>query len=290
MRTFITLFTTSAALQGHFTVTAAQPVRYTVSEVCNLLHPSNPTLLQGLVPGRHPPELAPPPAGPLRRIIFVDDNVLQLYGDALHKVGMGCMFLMQCVEEKSTCTPFFPQYFESNCVEHCIVGLCTNEATKTVDLLMDALQAMDAFKLNRRRDPVIAVGGGVCLDVCGFAAALYRRGTPIIKVGTVGKITRGALHGCLVQVPTTLMGVVDASVGVKNAINAFDAKNKLGTYTPPVATLIDTDFLHTLPARHLANGAAEIVKMAMVKDGELFDLLHTHHATLMVTRFQVGAP
>lgn len=83
------------------------------------------------------------------------------------------------------------------------------------------------------------------------------------------------------------MGVVDASVGIKTAVNAFGAKNKIGTYTPPVATLIDTDFLHTLPVRHLSNGAAEIVKMAMVKDAALFDLLHAHHVTLMASRFQV---
>lgn len=84
------------------------------------------------------------------------------------------------------------------------------------------------------------------------------------------------------------MGVVDAAVGIKNAVNALGGKNKIGTYTPPVRTLIDTHFLCTLPVRHLANGAAEIVKMAMVKDRELFDFLHTHHATLMGTRFQVG--
>lgn len=80
------------------------------------------------------------------------------------------------------CTPFFRQYLESNGVEHCIVPLHAHEGTKSVDLLLEALQAMDDFKINRRRDPVIAIGGGVCLDVCGMAAALYRRGTPIIKV------------------------------------------------------------------------------------------------------------
>lgn len=78
--------------------------------------------------------------------------------------------------------PFFSQYLVSNCVEHCIVPLRTHEGTKTISLLMEALQAMDDFKLNRRRDLVIAIGGGVCLDVCGMAAALYRRGTPIVKV------------------------------------------------------------------------------------------------------------
>jgi 3-dehydroquinate synthase len=82
----------------------------------------------------------------------------------------------------------------------------------------------------RRRDPVIAIGGGVCLDVVGLACNLYRRGTPVIKV------------------PTTLMGVVDASIGIKTAVNWGPHKNKLGTYSPPLAVFIDRSFLQVRPS------------------------------------------
>lgn len=89
------------------------------------------------------------------------------------------------------------------------------------------------------------------------------------------------------QVPTTLMAVVDASIGIKTGVNFVGKKNKLGTYCPPLAVFACTAFLRTLDARHLANGSAEVLKMACVKDGALFALLEAHAAALMATRYQV---
>ena len=120
---------------------------------------------------------------------------------------------------------------------------------------------------------MIAIGGGVCMDIVGFAASIYRRRTPYVRV------------------PTTLMGYVDASVGAKTGVN-FEAepgvwkKNKLGAYLPPAITLLDRSFLATLDERQLANGAAEIVKMAIVKDPELLDLLAAHGPELIEHKFQ----
>merc|ERR1719424_2411490 len=93
------------------------------------------------------------------------------------------------------------------------------------------------------------------MDIVGFAASIYRRRTPYIRV------------------PTTLMGYVDASVGAKSGVNFLGKKNKLGAYLPPALALLDRSFLASLDARQLSNGAAEIMKMAMVKDVELFTLL-----------------
>lgn len=89
------------------------------------------------------------------------------------------------------------------------------------------------------------------------------------------------------QVPTTLMGVVDASIGIKTAVNFIGKKNKLGTYCPPLAVFADLAFLRTLDDRNLANGSAEILKMACIKDEKLFHLLEAHAATLMATHYQV---
>ena len=122
----------------------------------------------------------------------------------------------------------------------------------------------------RRKEPIIAIGGGVCLDVAGLAANLYRRNTPLIKV------------------PTTVMAAVDASIGIKTAVNFHGRKNKMGTYCPPLAVFIDKTFLKTLGDRHLSNGSAEILKMACIKDRELFELLEQHSADLIKTKFQVG--
>ena len=122
----------------------------------------------------------------------------------------------------------------------------------------------------RRKEPIIAIGGGVCLDVAGLAANLYRRNTPLIKI------------------PTTVMAAVDASIGIKTAVNFHGRKNKMGTYCAPLAVFIDKTFLKTLGDRHLSNGSAEILKMACIKDRELFELMEQHSAELIQTKFQVG--
>lgn len=128
---------------------------------------------------------------------------------------------------------------------------------------------MGCLICSRRKEPIIAIGGGVCLDVAGLAANLYRRNTPLIKI------------------PTTVMAAVDASIGIKTAVNFHGRKNKMGTYCAPLAVFIDKTFLKTLGARHLSNGSAEILKMACIKDAELFDLLEKHSKDLVQSHFQV---
>lgn len=100
-----------------------------------------------------------------------------------------------------------------------------------------------------RRTPVIALGGGVTTDLVGFAASTYMRGLPLILV------------------PTTLLAQADAAIGGKNGINLRAGKNLVGTFYFPDATLVDPEFLRTLPERELRNGFAEIIKMCIL-DGE----------------------
>jgi 3-dehydroquinate synthase len=89
-------------------------------------------------------------------------------------------------------------------------------------------------------------------------------------------------------VPTTLMAVVDASIGIKTAINFHSKKNKLGTYCPPLGVFYDTAFLNTLDGRNLSNGSAEVLKMACIKDGALFELMEAHAEELLGGKYQVG--
>jgi 3-dehydroquinate synthase len=130
------------------------------------------------------------------------------------------------------------------------------------------LRELDEFPINRRDEPIIAIGGGVLTDIAGFVASSYRRGVPHIKV------------------PTTLMGYIDASVGIKTGINFNDHKNRLGSFEPPKKVLLDRNFLKTLPERHLLNGVCEMIKLAVVKDLTLFELLEAHGPTSITTRFQ----
>ncbi|XVV02583.1 sedoheptulose 7-phosphate cyclase [Actinosynnema sp. CA-248983] len=136
----------------------------------------------------------------------------------------------------------------------------------TVGLVADAL---GAFGIDRHQ-PIIAIGGGVLLDVVGVVAGLYRRGTPYIRV------------------PTTLVGLVDAGVGAKTAVNHGDHKNLFGAYHPPLAALLDRTLLATLDERHVVNGLAEVLKIALVRDRELFELIAQHGADLVRDRFRTG--
>jgi len=122
-----------------------------------------------------------------------------------------------------------------------------------------------------RREPVIVIGGGVLLDLVGFCCSIYRRGIPYVKV------------------PTTLLSIVDASVGVKVASNHFERRNRIGAYYPPLTTLIDRKFIKTQDERNIINGIAEIFKLAVIKDQELFELLEESYDQLINEKFQYGA-
>jgi 3-dehydroquinate synthase len=91
-----------------------------------------------------------------------------------------------------------------------------------------------------------------------------------------------------VRVPTTLIGLVDAGVGVKTGVNFNGHKNRLGSYHAPIASLLDAGFLETLPERHIRNGMFEIAKVAIVIDRRLFDLLEANAPELIADRLQHG--
>lgn len=140
---------------------------------------------------------------------------------------------------------------------------------KAVDKLLDS---MCAYKL-RRREPFLAIGGGVVLDIAGMAACLYRRGVPFVRV------------------PTTLLAIVDASVGVKNGVDYCCGvtdetyKNRIGSFYAPSSCLLDTSFIASQDCRNISNGFGEILKLALVRSIDLFELLETHGANLVESRF-----
>jgi 3-dehydroquinate synthase len=162
------------------------------------------------------------------------------------------------------------EYFNSHKVKYSMLVIDSNEEHKT---WKDADHILQFFEDEGvlRREPIIAIGGGVLLDIVGFACSIYRRGIPYIKV------------------PTTLLAIVDASVGSKVAVNHFERRNRLGAYYPPVATLIDKKFIKTQNERDIVNGIAEIFKLAIIKSPELFTLLEENAELLIEEKFQHGA-
>jgi 3-dehydroquinate synthetase len=126
----------------------------------------------------------------------------------------------------------------------------------------------EAYRHGLGRNAVlIGIGGGVCTDLVTMAASLVRRGI-----------------GCI-RVPTTLIGQVDAGVGVKGAVNMPQKKSALGCFYAPDAVFIEPSFLKTLSFRHISSGIAEIIKVALVRDKSLFCLLERHLLQLLDSRF-----
>jgi 3-dehydroquinate synthase len=137
-----------------------------------------------------------------------------------------------------------------------IVTIPDGEEYKTLNTIEDILNQLFGYKLDRK-STLIALGGGVIGDMTGFTASLYQRGINFI------------------QIPTTLLSQVDASVGGKTGVNNRYGKNLIGAFYQPKAVYIDPNFLKTLPKREFSAGVAEIVKMAVMFDSEYFDFLES---------------
>ena len=136
----------------------------------------------------------------------------------------------------------------------CLLQLPPGEITKSIagtSVIYDKL-----IELGINRDGlIIALGGGVIGDLAGFTAGTYLRGIDII------------------QVPTTLLAMVDAAIGGKTAINHPRGKNLIGVFHQPKLVLVDVETLNTLPARELKGGLAEVIKYGFIKDPAILKML-----------------
>ena len=157
-------------------------------------------------------------------------------------------------------------YFAHHRIELTVVPVAIKETEKSLRTLERIVDAFDDFGL-LRKEPVLVVGGGLTTDVAGFACSGYRRGTNYIRV------------------PTTLIGLVDASVAIKVAVNHGNLKNRLGAYHASQQVILDFSFLKTLPTAQVRNGMAELIKIAVVANDEVFALLEAHGEELLSTRF-----
>ncbi|MBQ8509186.1 MAG: 3-dehydroquinate synthase [Clostridia bacterium] len=128
------------------------------------------------------------------------------------------------------------------------------ETSKRLETVSDMYAAFAAASLTRR-SILIALGGGVCGDMTGFAAATYLRGIAVI------------------QVPTTLLSQIDSSIGGKTGVDLAVGKNLVGAFWQPAAVIADSAFLDTLPRRYIDDGMGEAIKYGCIWDEQLFDAI-----------------
>ncbi|MET0188211.1 MAG: sedoheptulose 7-phosphate cyclase [Pseudonocardia sediminis] len=157
-------------------------------------------------------------------------------------------------------------YFAHHEIDLTVFPLRITETAKSLETLETIVDAFADFGL-LRTEPVLVVGGGLTTDVAGFACATYRRGAPYIRI------------------PTTLIGLIDASVAMKVAVNHGKYKNRLGAFHASEKVLLDFSFLATLPKAQVRNGMAELIKISVVANSGLFDLLEKYGEDLLDTRF-----
>jgi 3-dehydroquinate synthase len=136
------------------------------------------------------------------------------------------------------------------------------EGVKNDPALVTELQARLAAARLDKQGTLLVIGGGAVLDAAGYAGSTTHRGVRIVRM------------------PSTVLAQNDAGVGVKTSVNAFGAKNFLGTFAPPFAVLNDVELLATLPLRDVRAGLAEAVKVALIRDVRFFDWLEENAAVL----------
>jgi 3-dehydroquinate synthetase len=157
-------------------------------------------------------------------------------------------------------------YFRHHDVALTKLTVSIAETDKGLETLEQIVDAFGEFGL-LRKEPVLVVGGGLTTDVTGFACSAYRRRTNYIRV------------------PTTLIGLIDASVAIKVAVNHRHLKNRLGAYHASRSVILDFSFLGTLPTAQVRNGMAELVKIGVVGNRRVFDLLDEYGDELLRTGF-----
>ncbi len=178
------------------------------------------------------------------------DNSLAILTDLLTKNTYSKIFILVDEQTSEHCLPVLQEKLPS-LTEFDIIEVPNGEENKTIDFCIGIWRTLLDFEADRNA-LLINLGGGVVTDMGSFAAATYKRGIDFL------------------QIPTTLLSQVDASVGGKTGIDMDNVKNIIGTFSQPEAVIICTDFLKTLSDRELTSGLAEILKHGIIDDAEFF--------------------
>ena len=205
--------------------------------------------------------------------VIIKSGLLNEIGDRLVELGIKTTRKILIISNQEIANLFgesLLENLEENNYSAKIFIINAGEKYKNLDTLKEIYNA--AFEYGMERGSLmIALGGGIVGDITGFASATWLRGLDYI------------------QIPTTLLSMVDSSVGGKTGVNHPKGKNLIGAFNQPKAVFIDTDTLRTLPTREFKAGMAEIIKYGVISDKELFEYLEDENNLGDIARLEYAS-
>ncbi|ESU25454.1 3-dehydroquinate synthase [Flavobacterium saliperosum S13] len=178
--------------------------------------------------------------------VYFNDAIYTYLSQTLHPEAYSKVFVLVDSKTSECCLPNFLANVATE-VSMEIIEFEAGEHFKNIETCFEIWSALTELG-GDRKSIIINLGGGVVTDLGGFVASTYKRGIEYINV------------------PTTLLAMVDASIGGKNGVDLGNLKNQIGTITTPKAVLIDSTFLATLPANEMRSGLAEMLKHGLIQD------------------------
>ncbi|MVN89858.1 3-dehydroquinate synthase [Mucilaginibacter aquatilis] len=185
--------------------------------------------------------------------VFFNDTLTQLV-NLIEKGNYSRFFILTDEHTGEHCLPLLQSHLEHLNDKYDVIEVSAGEESKNIDFCSGIWKMLIDFGADRH-SLMINLGGGVIGDMGGFAASTYKRGIDFV------------------QVPTTLLSQVDASVGGKTGIDFDNLKNIIGTFTQPKAVFIEPTFLQTLPQRQILSGYAEMLKHGLIQDAVYWNQL-----------------
>lgn len=174
-------------------------------------------------------------------------------GHFIHQKAYSKVFIITDDVVNEYCLPYFLQKLAVD-IPIEIIEVESGEAQKNIDTCTQLWSILTDFEADRNV-LLLNVGGGMITDLGGFVAATYKRGVDFVNI------------------PTTLLAMVDASVGGKNGVNLNSLKNMIGTFTNPKMVIVDASYLETLPGNQMRSGLAEMYKHGLIADASYWEQL-----------------
>ena len=178
-------------------------------------------------------------------VVFGNEGYKEL-SELLAKKKYSKLFILTDNNVNEACLPFFLQQLATD-IEFEIIEIEAGEENKNIENSLQLWQILAEFNADRKA-LMINIGGGMITDLGGFVAATYKRGIDFVNI------------------PTSLLAMVDASVGGKNGVNLESLKNMVGTFTQPQMVIVDVDYLASLPGNQMRSGLAEMFKHGLIAD------------------------